>query len=64
VAALADGRRRARNAAFLAFPRQAYLDADLARMFPPAIVTRIQRREVAPLPSWPELKAEAVRNAQ
>lgn len=45
------------------FPRQAYLDADLARMFPPDVVTRIQRREVNPVPSLPDLKAEAVRNA-
>jgi hypothetical protein len=46
------------------FPRQAYLDADLTRMFPPDVVTRIQRREVNPVPSFSDLEAEAVRNAK
>jgi hypothetical protein len=35
------------------FPRQAHLEADLAAMFPPTVLSRIQRRDFDPRPAFP-----------
>jgi hypothetical protein len=41
------------------FPRQAYLDEDVDRLFPPDVAHAIRYREVAPTPTDDELFADA-----